>query len=218
MVRLKQNSFLKATYLLNLIVIIISGVISTSNCTISTKLKVVICLKCKWHLICPLIHSVCLQHMRLTRTKTKPKTISSQFSSKAMLYQEWHLYHVCTCWYSFCNLKKTDWHYWNIFGWMRGAVTTEIRFLFPYRTSEDADIARHYFEVHHDESPIDRIADTMKNMLFQKVLPGNIVINITKNFTESANTASTISSLYHFLFYFFIDNIAKHVLKPIFQR
>ena len=65
---------------------------------------------------------------------------------------------------------------------------------------KDVDVVEYYFDVHHDKDPIHRIGGTIKNILFKNVLPGSTIINISMEFTESANTVSAISSLNNFLF------------------
>lgn len=53
---------------------------------------------------------------------------------------------------------------------------------------KDVDVVEYYFDVHHDKGPIHRIGGTIKNILFKNVLPGSTIINISMEFTESANT------------------------------
>ena len=95
MVCLKQISFVKARYLLILIVMVIPGVMSQSNSIIDIKVKVATFLKCIekmrkllinldfsknysnqneiQRLLLVITLSVCFRHVHFTRTKTKPK-------------------------------------------------------------------------------------------------------------------------------------------------
>lgn len=66
---------------------------------------------------------------------------------------------------------------------MRGTVPVMVSFLFAYRN----------FKSHHSKGPMSDRGDTIKSMVFRKVLLGNTAIN-TPN--ESANTVSRISCLY----------------------
>ena len=73
---------------------------------------------------------------------------------------------------------------------MRGTVPTEVSFLFAYRNQKDLGIVWHYFEAHHGKCPKDDIKDTIKNMVFVKVLSSSNVINTFKEFAEFARTWS----------------------------
>ena len=72
------------------------------------------------------------------------------------------------------------------------------RYVFCFLTEiqKDVDIVWHYFEAHHDKGPMDGIGDTIKNMVFKKVLSSSTVINTPKEFAEFANTVSAIFCLY----------------------
>ena len=53
----------------------------------------------------------------------------------------------------------------------------------------------HYNKAQHRKGPMDGISDTIKNLVYRKVLPGDVVIDTLKKFDEFANEISNIDLL-----------------------
>ena len=53
----------------------------------------------------------------------------------------------------------------------------------------------HYNEAHHGKGPMDGIGSTIKNLIYRKVLPEDVVIDTPKKFAEFANKISSVDCL-----------------------
>ena len=54
----------------------------------------------------------------------------------------------------------------------------------------------HYNEVHHGKSFMDDIGGTIKNLVYRKVLSGDVVIDTPKKFAEFAKEMSNVNCLF----------------------
>ena len=54
----------------------------------------------------------------------------------------------------------------------------------------------HYNEAHHGKEPMGGIGDTVKNIVFRKVLSDEVVIGSPEEFTQYANQICQVDSLY----------------------
>ena len=54
----------------------------------------------------------------------------------------------------------------------------------------------HYNEAHHGKGPMDGIGGTVKNIVFCKVLSGQVAIDSPKEFARYANQICQVDSLY----------------------
>ena len=54
----------------------------------------------------------------------------------------------------------------------------------------------HYSEAHHGKEPMGGIGDTVKNIVFRKVLSDEVVIGSPEEFTQYANQICQVDSLY----------------------
>ena len=54
----------------------------------------------------------------------------------------------------------------------------------------------HYSEADHGKGPIDGIDGTIKNLVYRKVLSGNVVIHTPEKFAEFANEISNVNCMF----------------------
>ena len=54
----------------------------------------------------------------------------------------------------------------------------------------------HYNEAHHGKGPMDGIGGAVKNLVYRRVLSGDVVINYPKEFADFANEISNVDSLF----------------------
>ena len=59
-------------------------------------------------------------------------------------------------------------------------------------TQPDITVEWHYKEAYHGKDPMDRIGGTVKNLVYRRVLLGDVVINTPREFAEFANQISSI--------------------------
>ena len=72
------------------------------------------------------------------------------------------------------------------------------RFVFNFLISfqQDVSLEWHYNEAHHGKGPMDGISGTIKNLVYRKVLSGDVVIDTPKKFAEFANEISNVDCLF----------------------
>ena len=54
----------------------------------------------------------------------------------------------------------------------------------------------HYNEAHHGKGPVDGVGGTVKNMVYRRVLTGDIVIDTHKQFANFAQEVCNVDSLF----------------------
>ena len=58
------------------------------------------------------------------------------------------------------------------------------------------NIEWHYNEAHHGKGPMDGIGGTVKNLVYRRVLSGDVVINTPKEFTNFADQITSVDCLF----------------------
>ena len=72
------------------------------------------------------------------------------------------------------------------------------RYVFSLLThiQQQIHIDWHYNEAHHGKGPMDGIGGTVKNLVYHKVLSGDVVINTPKEFADFANRIANVDCLF----------------------
>ena len=69
-------------------------------------------------------------------------------------------------------------------------------FNFLISFQQDVSLEWHYNQTHHGKGPMDGIGGTIKNLVYRKVLSGDVVIDTPKKFAEFANEISNVDCLF----------------------